>query len=183
MEYLYEKLMKYASSDYYGFHMPGHKRNNITDADLPYEIDITEIEGFDDLHHAKSILKEAEGRAAETFHADETHYLINGSTTGLLSALLGCTERGDRILIARNCHKSVYNAVFLNDLHPVYIYPEYVPGTDMNGEISAEQVELILAEYPDIRAAVLTSPTYDGVVSDVGKIAEAVHKKKYSADS
>lgn len=177
MEYLYEKLMKYASSDYYGFHMPGHKRNNITDADLPYEIDITEIEGFDDLHHAKSILKEAEGRAAETFHADETHYLINGSTTGLLSALLGCTERGDRILIARNCHKSVYNAVFLNDLHPVYIYPEYVPGIDMNGEISAEQVELILAEYPDIRAAVLTSPTYDGVVSDVRKIAEAVHKK------
>lgn len=177
MEYLYDKLSKYALSDYYGFHMPGHKRNNITGADLPYRIDITEIDGFDDLHHAKGILKEAEIRAAEIFHADETHYLINGSTVGLLSALLGGTERGDRILMARNCHKSVYNAVFLNGLHPVYLYPESVPGTDMNGEIDVKQVEELLTACPDIRAVVLTSPTYDGVISDVKKIAEAVHKK------
>lgn len=178
MEYLYDRLINYASSDYYGFHMPGHKRSSsLTGAGLPYGIDITEIEGFDDLHHAKGILKEAQQRATEVYGAEETHYLINGSTVGLLSALLGCTSRGDRILMARNCHKSVYNAVFLNSLRPLYIYPEAVPETEMNGEISPVQVERFLTDYPDICAVVITSPTYDGVVSDVEKIAEAVHKR------
>lgn len=63
--------------------------------------------------------------AAEVFHAEETHYLVNGSTVGLLSAVLGCTGYGDRILMARNCHKSVYNAVDLNGLIPEYVYPEF----------------------------------------------------------
>lgn len=178
MEYLYNKLIQYGSSDYYGFHMPGHKRSRtLTGAELPYKIDITEIDGFDDLHHARGILKEAQERAAKVYQADETHYLINGSTAGLLSAVLGCTRRGDCILMARNCHKSVYNAVFLNGLHPVYLYPEDVPGTEMNGEIAVEQVERLLNDYPDIQAVVITSPTYDGVVSDVRQIAEAAHKR------
>ena len=178
MEYLYSKLIQYSSSDYYGFHMPGHKRSSaLTGTELPYKIDITEIEGFDDLHHAKGILREAQERAAKVYQAEETHYLINGSTAGLLSAVFGCTRRGDRILMARNCHKSVYNAVFLNGLRPVYIYPEEVPGTEMNGEIAQRQVDQLLNDYPDVRAVVITSPTYDGVVSDVRKIAETVHKR------
>ena len=111
MEYLYEKLTAYGNSDYYAFHMPGHKRNmELMRARLPYNIDITEIDGFDDLHHAEGLLKELQENAARVFHAEETHYLVNGSTVGLLSAMMGCTERGGRILMARNCHKSVYNA-------------------------------------------------------------------------
>ena len=126
MEYLYEKLEAYGKSDYYGFHMPGHKRNSdVTRANLPYGIDITEIEGFDNLHHAEEIIREAEVRAASMYHAEETHYLINGSTAGILSAVMGCTKKGGKILMARNCHKSVYHAVFLNELRPVYIYPEF----------------------------------------------------------
>lgn len=176
MERLYTKLKEYSVSDFYPFHMPGHKRNpQITGADLPYGIDITEIDGFDDLHHATSILKEAEERAARVYHADETHYLINGSTAGILSAVLGCSQRGGKILIARNCHKSVYNAVYLNELHPVYIYPEFDENTGLNGEIRPEKVECILKENHDICAVVITSPTYDGVVSDVRKIADIVH--------
>ena len=113
MEYLYEKLTAYGNSDYYAFHMPGHKRNmELMRARLPYNIDITEIDGFDDLHHAEELLKELQENAARVFHAEETHYLVNGSTVGLLSAVMGCTERGGRILMARNCHKSVYNADF-----------------------------------------------------------------------
>ena len=68
-------------SGHYGFHMPGHKRNaGLTNVDLPYGIDITEIEGFDDLHHAEGVLKQAQERAAKVFHAEETHFLVNGST-------------------------------------------------------------------------------------------------------
>lgn len=183
MEYLYDKLKKLENSDVYGFHMPGHKRNgSLTGANLPYGIDITEIDGFDDLHHAEGILKEAQKCAAVVWHADESHYLINGSTVGLISAVLGCTHRGDRILMARNCHKSVYNAVFLNELHPVYLYPQLLSSGkrvqgDLNGPVTASQVEQALEKNPDIRAVVITSPTYDGVVSDVRAIAECVHRK------
>ena len=68
MQYLYDRLKEYAASGYYGFHMPGHKRNpSVTGAGLPYEIDITEVEGFDDLHHAKGILKEAQERASQVY--------------------------------------------------------------------------------------------------------------------
>ena len=103
MEYLYDKLKKLENSGVYAFHMPGHKRNGIlTGAELPYGIDITEIDGFDDLHHAGGILKETQKRAAVVWHADESHYLINASTVGLISAILGCTHRGDRILMAGN---------------------------------------------------------------------------------
>ncbi len=188
MENLYEKLSSYAESDYYGFHMPGHKRNrNVTGVSLPYGIDITEIEGFDDLHHAKGFLKQAQERAAEVFQGEETCFLINGSTVGILSAVLGCTQRGDKILMARNCHKSVYHAVYMNELEAEYLYPVF--DRELNGEVRPEDVQRILeeeriiaekgkrtnSEKEKIRAVVITSPTYDGVVSDVARIAEIVH--------
>lgn len=183
MEYLYDKLIQLRDSDYYAFHMPGHKRNVfLTGADLPYKLDITEIDGFDDLHHPEGILLEAQRRAAELYHADETHYLINGSTVGLLCAVLGCTRKGDRILMARNCHKSVYNAVFLNELRPVYIYPELFSSgscgdADLNGPVTVQQVEASLMENEDVTAVIITSPTYDGIVSDVAEIARCVHSR------
>lgn len=203
MKSLYGELREYSHSDHYGFHMPGHKRNkNLTGAGLPYEIDITEIEGFDDLHHAKGMLKKAQERAAEVFHGEETHFLINGSTVGILSAILGCTRRGDRILMARNCHKSVYHAVYMNELEPEYVYPLFYKEQELNGEINPKDVQDILdrdrylfesdPDYKDkeaitekqkdlhgerkkIQAVVITSPTYDGVVSDIEKIAKIVH--------
>ena len=175
---LYEKLESYVKSDYYPFHMPGHKRNSrITGADLPYSLDITEIDGFDDLHHAEGILARAEKRAGRLYRADETHYLINGSTVGILSAVMGCTKRGGRILMARNCHKSVYNAVILNELTPIYVFPGFYHGTELCGKISAAEVERILEEEQGIEAVVITSPTYEGVVSDIKSIADVVHKK------
>ena len=184
MKSLYEKLINYGKSDFYGFHMPGHKRNGeIMENGLPYQIDITEIEGFDDLHHARELLKEAQERAARVYHAEETCYLINGSTSGILSGLLGCTHKGGRILAARNCHKSVYAAIYMHELDVEYIYPEYDEKTGLNGAIDADAVRRILLEDRNehcgkttISAIVITSPTYDGVVSDIRRIADTVHE-------
>ena len=176
--YLYDSLKEYSGSGVYPFHMPGHKRNmGITGAELPYEIDITEITGFDDLHHAAGILLKAEERAARLFHAEETHYLVNGSTAGILSAVLGCVRPGGRILMARNCHKAVYNALILGRIDPVYLYPEMQEKTAVNGGIAPEEVERILSAEKGIEAVIITSPTYDGVVSDVKAIAEIVHRR------
>ena len=176
---LYNKLRELSESDFYPFHMPGHKRHkDITEADLPYELDITEIDGFDDLHHAEDILLEEQRKAADIFHADESHYLVNGSTVGLLSSILGVTEPGDTILIARNCHKSVYNAIYINQLNPIYIYPsndrnlEY---ENINGEILSCDIKCMLEKNPEVRAVVVTSPTYEGVVSNIQEIANIVH--------
>ena len=178
MDTLYDRLKAYSESDYYGFHMPGHKRNKkYVNAGLPCQWDITEIEGFDDLHHAEGILKDAQERAAEVYRAEETHFLVNGSTVGLLSAILGVTEREDTILVARNCHKSVYHAIDMNELRPVYLYPEFDSQAGLNTKVSVDDVEKALVENPKIRAVVIVSPTYDGVVSDVKAIAETVHKR------
>lgn len=176
MSDLYKNLIEYSNSDYYPFHMPGHKRN-IEDGVSPFSYDITEIYGFDNLHNPQGILKIAMEEAAEFYCTDKTYYLVNGSTCGLLSAICGVTSRGDKILVARNCHKAVYNAVYLNELTPVYINPEYIEMYGINGGISPEVVRYELAENPDIKAVIITSPTYEGVVSDVQRIAEIVHKR------
>ena len=156
-EYLDEKLLAYSQTDAYPFHMPGHKRQSMGNW-TGEAIDITEITGFDNLHHAEGILQEAQCRAAETFGADETFFLINGSTAGLLSAICGTVRRGGRLLMARNCHKAVYHAVYLMELKTAYLYPEQ---TDfgIQGSISPEQVRDMLEQYPDTEAVLLTSPT------------------------
>ena len=154
--------------------MPGHKRRPI-DFPNPYTIDITEIDGFDNLHHAEEILHDAQQRAADLYGAKRSFYLVNGSTCGLLAAICAAAPKKSRILVARNSHKAVYHGIFLNEYDAVYLYPE-VAGIGIQGQITAEAVEEKLTLYPDIAAVVITSPTYDGVVSDIRSIAETVHR-------
>ena len=167
------KLRDYADTDTYPFHMPGHKRN-MDGFENPYNIDITEITGFDDLHHADGIIKEAQQRAAKLYGADRCYYLVNGSTCGILSAISATTKKGDKIIVARNCHKSVYHALYLRELQPVYVYPE-VSDYNIQGQIRKEDIQEILEQNTDIKAVIITSPTYDGVVCDIAEIAKLVH--------
>lgn len=173
---LYDKLLQYQSSEMYPFHMPGHKRRK-DDFANPFLIDITEIEGFDNLHHAEGILKDAQDRAAALYHSEETYFLVNGSTCGILAAVSACTARGGKILMARNCHKAAYHAAYLRGLDIEYLYPEKEDIFGINGGIHEDIVEKALEEFQDIQAVMITSPTYDGVVSNVEKIAQIVHRK------
>lgn len=173
---LFHKLEQYASSDYYPFHMPGHKRNMFTDMKSPFHYDITEIDGFDNLHDAQDILKKGMEQTAEVFQSLQSYYLVNGSTGGLLSAIFATTSPGDHILMARNCHKSVYNAVMLRNLVPVYLYPKVLAPFQITGSISIEQVEACLKQDANIKVVIITSPSYDGVISNIKAIADIVHK-------
>ena len=168
-----KKLLEYAKTDMYPFHMPGHKRIMIEDYN-PYQIDITEIEGFDNLHNASEILKSSQQRAADLYGSKQAYYLINGSTCGILAAISASTQKGDKILVARNCHKAVYNAIFLRELSPIYIYPK-ITDVKIQGKIESQQVKMALDENPDVKAVIITSPTYDGIVSDVEEISKIVH--------
>lgn len=174
---LYEKLTAYAKEDNYPFHMPGHKKNTeLLPAGNPVEIDITEIDGFDNLHDAHGILKDAMERCARMYGADRSFFLVNGSTCGLLSGIAACVKRGDRVLVARNCHKSVYHAIAVNDLTPVYLYPEE-DEYGLSCGIPPETVERMLELYPDARLVILVSPTYEGIVSDIAEAARIIHKR------
>ncbi len=94
---------------------------------------------------------------------------------GILAAVSAAVDKGGQILVARNCHKAVYHAIYLRDLGATYIYPHEDPKLGINGGISPGRVEMYLAENPEIQAVLITSPTYDGIVSDVARIAEIAH--------
>lgn len=175
---LYQALSDYAASDFYPYHMPGHKRNPAGGEMADYHrIDISEIDGFDNLHQAEGILKEAQFRANRLYGADETFFLVNGSTAGVLAAVMTAVRPFDEILIARNCHKSVYHAAILNGLIVRYYYPRMIPEYDICDGASAEELSVLLDTYPEVKAVVVTSPTYEGVLSDIPGIAAAVHKR------
>ncbi|MCD8239639.1 MAG: aminotransferase class V-fold PLP-dependent enzyme [Clostridiales bacterium] len=150
--------------DSYPFHMPGHKRNT----DL-FRFDFTEIEATDDLHHPQGILKERMEKAAEIYGTLSTKFLVNGSTCGILAAVCALTKEGDSILMARNCHKSVYNAVLLKGLKPYYICPK-TDEKGICGGISPKEVEKALKES-GAKLFVMVSPIYEGVVSDIKAIS------------
>lgn len=173
---LYEKLIEYSRSDAYPFHMPGHKRRMLSMED-PYRFDLTEIDGFDNLHEAEELLKWEQERVAALYGSEESHFMVNGSTGGLLAAIAGVTHRGDRVLVARNCHTSVYHALMLNGLRPVYMWPELDAELGINKGFHRADVEKYLEKYDDIRAVILTSPTYEGLLSDVKGICEAAHER------
>lgn len=180
---LYRELEKYGNSDYYPYHMPGHKRKAPPLWEKEYgilrelfRIDITEIEGFDNLHQAEGILRSVQKEAASLYGAEESFFLVNGSTCGILSAVAGAAGRGERILMARNCHKSVYHAVYLQGLKASYIYPDVIEEYGIADAVSPDAVEEALRKQPDAAAVIITSPTYEGIVSDIGRIADITHR-------
>lgn len=175
-EDLWNRLKAYSKTQAYPFHMPGHKRN-FGEMINPYEMDITEIYGFDDLHHPEGILEQAQKRAAKIYGAKESFFLINGSTVGILSAIASACQKNGKIVMARNSHKSAYHAVYLNELQVEYLYPEYITEYDINGGIVPEHLRELLEEDKnrEIQAVYITSPTYEGILSDIGKIADIAH--------
>ncbi len=158
-------------------HMPGHKRR--TDlapylAALGAGLDITEINGFDNLHDPHGLLQSAMERACALWGSRRAFFLVNGSTCGILAAVKTCCAFGGKILLGRNAHRSVYNAVDLFHLDPVYLAPE-TSVTGIPGRISPESVARALEREPEIQTVVITSPTYEGVFSDIASIARIVH--------
>ncbi|MBQ2890942.1 MAG: aminotransferase class I/II-fold pyridoxal phosphate-dependent enzyme, partial [Clostridia bacterium] len=118
MSRLYEQLKKYGKSGFYSMHMPGHKGKLCA-------FDITEISDFDNLANPGGILKELEESWARVYGAKTAHISVNGSTGAILSAICGSINKGDKIIMARNCHKSVYNAAELMEAKQSYIFPDY----------------------------------------------------------
>ncbi len=185
---LFESLKNYCDGDYYPFHMPGHKRNPQSGALAGfYHFDITEIDGFDNLHQPQGLIKDAQERAAGLYHSQETYFLVNGSTVGILSAVSSVAGRADKLIISRNCHRAVYHAAFLNRMQLCYLYPDELGGHFFAGPVSVRETErairdILIQENAGaedarrlIAGVVITSPSYEGITSNVKEIAELVH--------
>lgn len=178
MKLLLDELIRYGESDVYPYHMPGHKRNK--SGSLPedfYLRDITEIEGFDNLHQAEGILLKMQREAAKACGADESFYLVNGSTSGILSAMSAAVSAGGHILMSRNCHKSAYHAVYLRNLKVSYLVPGILEPYGILDTITPKQVKEALEQAKDVEAVLIVSPTYEGRIADIRKIADIVHAK------
>lgn len=180
---LADALSEYISSSRVSMHIPGHKKNC---ADTIPELetligrqaiscDITEIYGFDDYHEPDGIIKEAMQLAAELFGADETYFLVNGTTAGIMAAVASAAAEGERILVASDCHKSVTRGLILSGADPVYTAPFIDPDTGLPAGLDIYQVEKIL-DYGGIRAVVLSNPSYYGTYSDLAEIIKLAHK-------
>ena len=175
---LYDKLKNYAAGGVYPMHMPGHKRNSeLLPPGLPFDIDITEIHGFDDMHDPRGVLLETAKLAARLYGSARAFPLVNGSTVGMLAAIGAHAARGDTILVARNCHRCVDNAASLFGLSPIYITPDTDKESGVSCSIDPGAIRLALEKSPDIKLVVITSPTYEGVISDIASIAEIVHER------
>lgn len=169
------RLTEYAQKDVCPMHMPGHKRTGLGGEELPWQLDITEIDGFDNLHAAEGILADGMQLAAELYGSKRAFYLINGSTGGILAGIAAAAAPGSRVLMARGCHKSVYNAVELLGLRAAYLLPPTDEAFGVAGSVTPQMVEQGLNAHRDIRLVILTSPTYEGVISDVASIARVCH--------
>lgn len=186
-----ERLREYCNQDYYPWHMPGHKRQRIEavaakgsevgDGGLHgigfgFSLDVTEVPGLDNLHVPEGVLAESLAQLPAVYGSLKSYYLVNGSTAGILTAVSAVCNRGDTIIMSRNCHKAVYNIVALLELAPVYLYPEMLEPYGICGSIMPEQVEQALQAHPEAKAVIFPSPTYEGILSDVCSISRIVHQ-------
>lgn len=174
---LQRQLEDYVQNGPYPLHMPGHKRRMAPGPGLPFSWDVTEVPGTDDLHDAGGILAQAMARTADLYGARRTWYLVGGSTVGILAGIRALAPFGSTVLCARNCHKSVYHAIELGGLSVEWLVPPVDGDFRIYGSVPPEAVEAALDRCPRAKCVILTSPTYEGVISDVKAIADLCHRR------
>ena len=179
---IYEALEKFRKMRIVPFDVPGHKRGrgNPELVDLLgakcVGIDVNSMKPLDNLCHPISVIKEAEELAAEAFGASHAFLMVNGTTSSVQSMILSCTKKGDKIILPRNVHKSVINALVLCGAKPVYVNPEVEPHLGISLGMKASEVQKAINENPDAVAVFVNNPTYYGICSDLKTIVDIAHK-------
>jgi arginine/lysine/ornithine decarboxylase len=175
---LVEALEKIKAQHLVSFFMPGHKMGRkIRDYfPLTYENDITEIPGADYLHDPTGAILETEQLMKRLYGSMESKMLVGGSTVGILSMIMGAAVRGDTIIVNRNAHKSVYHAIEMGGLNPVYLIPEMDTSLDIPIAVSASSLEVLIKTTPHAKLCVLTYPTYEGICFDLKACIDVCHR-------
>ena len=182
--FIINAIKKLKNSKRVFFTTPTHRCGGIIPAELKNLIgykafcaDFSEVDGLDNLKNPESIIKKSQEKAAEIYGTKSTFFLTQGSSSGIIAAILSVVKENDKILIARNAHESVFNALVLTGAIPVWVLPEYDEKSDVNKGITLSHIEAEYNKNPDVKAVFITSPTYEGIVSEVKEIADFCKSK------
>ena len=174
---LIEGLELYTKEKITKFHMPGHRHEDLSEEldflkENLYNFDVTEVPGTDNLHYPENIIKRSEELLSLAMNAKESLYCINGSTASNYAMIYGLFRENDTVLVQRNCHQSVYNAISLLNLDPKYLMPEVIPGFNLFSTVNLDEIKKIFSKNPKAKGIILTSPSYFGIGADLKSIAD-----------
>lgn len=180
---IYSRLKEHWETNPVSGHVPGHKYGRV----LPekgqayfrdiLKIDATEISGLDDLHDPEEMIKEGQELVADLYGSDASFFLVNGSTVGNLAMILAACSRGGRVLVQRNCHKSILNGLELAGAEPVFLSCGYDSGVEVSTSIALDELDEALKTIQDVQAVILTNPNYYGLSIELKAIIERVHEE------
>lgn len=176
-------LQQCAQTPSAAFHAPGHKRGQGISPALKqllgaqvFQADLPELPELDNLFAPQEVIRSAQTLAAATFGADQTWFLVNGSSAGVVAAILATCEPNQKILLPRNVHQSAISGLILSGAVPIFVAPEYDSELDLTHSITPVGVAQALDRYPDIQAILMVYPTYFGTCGDVASIARLAHR-------
>ncbi|MFL6516702.1 MAG: aminotransferase class I/II-fold pyridoxal phosphate-dependent enzyme, partial [Bacillus sp. (in: firmicutes)] len=178
---LYDALIEHVNKRPVSFHVPGHKYGEIFQLDAHHyfkeilQIDATELSGLDDLHSPEGAIVEAETLLANLYQARKSYFLVNGSTVGNLAMIMAACEEGKKVLVQRNCHKSILNGLSLAKAVPIFLEPEINQEWKVPTGIDLETVRESIKLYPDAKALILTYPNYYGMGFELQEIINEAH--------
>lgn len=175
-----QALKTFIANEPLSLHVPGHKNGLLSQ--LPNEIkraltyDVTELTGLDDFHHPEEAILQAEQLLAQTYGANRSFFLVNGSTVGNLAMIYAICKQGDTVLVQRNAHKSIFHALQLVGVKPIYLAPKWDENSETAGCVERVTLTDAIERYPYAKAAIFTYPTYYGVTArDFKQQIEACH--------
>jgi arginine decarboxylase len=162
------------------FYTPGHKQGkgisqkiaNLMSRQV-FQYDLPDLPGLN-LYAADSAIALAQNLAAETFGADRTWFLVNGSTCGIMAAIAATCNPGDKIILSRNIHQSAINGLIVSGARPIFVLPEYDRARDLTHCVAPETISAALEQHQDAKAVLIVSPTYHGVCADLAEIARRI---------
>ncbi|MBL4930685.1 aminotransferase class I/II-fold pyridoxal phosphate-dependent enzyme [Clostridium paridis] len=175
-----EGLSEYKKLDLAPFSMPGHKLGrafNKSILELIPSSDITEVEGLDNLHNPRGIIKEAQKLLKNCYKSKSSYFLVNGSSSGNLAMIFAAFQEGDKVLVERNCHKSIYNGIMLRKLKPIFLKNSVEKNNDVTLGIDLNNFFKVLEKESDIKGIILTYPNYFGIGVNLKTIVNKCKEK------
>ncbi|PEJ59812.1 arginine decarboxylase [Bacillus sp. AFS002410] len=177
---LLNALKEFVTKETISLHVPGHKNGKhtyIKDLELPniLSYDVTELNGLDDLHYPSEAISEAQNILAEVYNAEESFFLVNGSTVGNLAAILALCSENEEVFVQRNCHKSIFHGLLLAGAKPIFLPLDIDEELGQPLGINIEQSLEVIKDYPNAKAMILTNPNYYGMSQSLGNIIEFAH--------
>lgn len=181
---IYDALIAFSNKKPLSFHVPGHKNGKVflREARHLYEalltIDVTELSGLDDLHNPTGIIKDAQHLAAQLYRSKQCFFLVGGSTVGNLAMVMATCRQGDTVLVQRNSHKSIMNALKLTKVTPIFIEPQFDDVAQVATCLDERIVIEAIKKYPHAKALILTRPNYYGYTNEIKLITKVAHENE-----